>query len=112
MSVARLLQYASTAFGLVAIGRHLWRRRERLRTGGGTGGRLGPVLRWSVVTVLVVTPVLGGVVNAREDFHAYRSVTDVDYTHPTTVDLGGGASEPRTPPGRSRPRGAPSPRAY
>ncbi|HEY0690103.1 MAG TPA: DUF4184 family protein [Kribbella sp.] len=99
LTVARLLQYASTAFGLAAVGWHLWRRRGRLRTHGGTDtvARLGPVMRWGVVTVLVVTPLLGGAGNARDDFNAYRYVTEVDYSQPTTVDLGDGASETTYP---------------
>lgn len=97
LSVARLLQYASTVFGLAAVGRHLWRRRGRLRTDGGSVARLGPLMRWSVVTVLVVAPVLGGAVDAHNDFNAYRCVTEVDYSRPTTVDLGGGASDTTYP---------------
>ncbi|MBQ0827423.1 DUF4184 family protein [Streptomyces sp. RG38] len=97
LSVARLLQYASTVFGLAAVGWYLWHRRGRLRTEGGTVARLGPLLRWSVVTVLVVAPVLGGIVDAHDDFNAYRYVTEVDYSRPTTVDLGGGASDTTYP---------------
>ncbi|MBZ3900121.1 DUF4184 family protein [Streptomyces griseiscabiei] len=101
LTVARLLQYASTAFGLAAVGRYLWRRRARLRTHGGTGtdtvARLGPVTRWSAVALLVAAPVLGGAVDARADFNAYRHVTEVDYSRPTTVDLGDGASETTYP---------------
>ncbi|MFJ9584146.1 DUF4184 family protein [Streptomyces acidicola] len=99
LTVARLLQFASTAFGLAAVGWHLWRRRYRLRSHGGTDtvARLGPVMRWSVVTLLVAAPVLGGAVNTRDDFNAYRYVTEVDYSRPTTVDLGDGASETTYP---------------
>ncbi|MDX2530210.1 DUF4184 family protein [Streptomyces europaeiscabiei] len=99
LSVARLLQYASTAFGLAAVGWHLWRRRDRLRTHGGTDtvARLGPVMRWSVVTLLVAAPVLGGAVNARDDFNAYRYVTEVDHSQPTTVARGDGAMETTYP---------------
>jgi hypothetical protein len=99
LTVARLLQYTSTAFGLAAVGRHLWRRRDRLRPHGGTDtvARLSPVMRWSVVTLLVAGPVLGGAVHARGDFDAYRYVTEVDYSQPTTVDLGDGAVETTYP---------------
>ncbi|MFD3314135.1 DUF4184 family protein [Streptomyces sp. NPDC058694] len=97
LTVARLLQYVSTAFGLVAVAVHLWRRRGRLRTRVGTVTRLGPVMRWSVVGLLVLTPVVGGAVDARADFDAYRHVTEVDYSRPTTVDLGDGASETTYP---------------
>lgn len=97
LSVARLLQYASTVVGLAAVGWHLWRRRGRLRTEDGTVARLGPLLRWSVVTVLVVAPVLGGAVDAHNDFDAYRYVTEVDHSRPTTIDLGGGVSDTTYP---------------
>ncbi|MEU0135748.1 DUF4184 family protein [Streptomyces sp. NPDC006296] len=99
LTAARLLQYASTAVGLAAVGRHLWRRRGRLRTDAGTEtvARPGPVMRWSVVTLLVVAPVLGGAVHSRDDFNAYRYAIEVDYSRPTTVDLGDGASETTYP---------------
>lgn len=97
LTVARLLQYVSTVFGLAVVGRHLWRRRDRLRAQGGTVARLGPVMRCSVVGLLVLSPVLGGAAHARADFNAYRHVTEVDYGHPTTVDFGDGASETTYP---------------
>ncbi|MFJ2171782.1 DUF4184 family protein [Streptomyces sp. NPDC087851] len=99
LTAARLLQYVSTALGLAAVGWHLWRRRGRLRAHGGTDtvARLGPVARWSVVALLIAAPVLGGAFHARDDFHAHRQVTEVDYSRPTTVDLGGGASETTYP---------------
>ncbi|MEU9895313.1 DUF4184 family protein [Streptomyces phaeochromogenes] len=97
LTVARLLQYVSTVFGLAVVGLHLWRRRDRLRSQGGTVARLGPVMRWSVVGLLVLSPVLGGAVHARDDFNAYRHVTEVDYSSPATVDLGDGASETTYP---------------
>ncbi|MEW1814451.1 DUF4184 family protein [Streptomyces diastaticus] len=96
LSADRLLQYASTAFGLAAVGRHLWRRRDRLRPRGGTDTvvRLRPATRWGVVTLLVAAPVLGGAVTVRDDFDAYRYVTEVDHSRPATVvSLGDGASE-------------------
>uniref|UniRef100_A0AAU3GNI5 DUF4184 family protein n=1 Tax=Streptomyces sp. NBC_01401 TaxID=2903854 RepID=A0AAU3GNI5_9ACTN len=94
MTVARLLQHASTALGLVLVGRHLWRRRGRLRCpdAADTAARLGPVMRWGVVTTLVVAPLLGGAVMARDDFHAYRYVTEEDHSRPVTVDPGNGVS--------------------
>ncbi|WP_219818766.1 MULTISPECIES: DUF4184 family protein [unclassified Streptomyces] len=96
---ARMLQSASTVFGLAAVGLCLWRRRDRLRSHGGTGtvARPGPVTRWSVVALLVAAPVLGAAVNLRDDFDAYRYVTEVDYGRPTTVDLGDGTSETTYP---------------
>ncbi|MFE3598440.1 DUF4184 family protein [Streptomyces sp. NPDC059142] len=95
LTAARLLQYASTAFGLAAFGWYLWQRRGRLRVhgdGAGTVARPRPFVRWGVVTLLVAAPLLGGAVHAREDFHAHRQVTEVDYGRPVTVDLGDGAS--------------------
>ncbi|MEZ7007198.1 DUF4184 family protein [Streptomyces sp. AD55] len=97
LSFARLLQYASTAFGLAAVGWYLWHRRGRLRTGGGTVPRLAPLARWSVVAALVSAPVLGGAVYAHRDFTAYRYVTEVDYSSPVTVDLGDGAIQTTYP---------------
>ncbi|MET9494809.1 DUF4184 family protein [Streptomyces sp. NPDC006552] len=99
LTVARLLQYASTVVGLTAVGRHLWRRRTRLRPRAGTdnGDRLTPLARWGVLILLVAAPVLGGAANAASDFNAYRFVTDVDYSRPTTVDLGDGASDTSYP---------------
>ncbi|RDG35954.1 DUF4184 family protein [Streptomyces corynorhini] len=98
LTAARLLQYASTAFGLAACGRYLWRRRDRLRTDEGPAvARLAPVARWSVVALLVAAPVVGGAVHARADFHAYRHVTEVDFSRPTPVDLSDGTSETTYP---------------
>ncbi|WP_413756076.1 DUF4184 family protein [Streptomyces sp. MMBL 11-3] len=99
LSVARLLQYASTVLGLAALGRHLWRRRTRLRptTGSDDVARLTPLARWSVVILLVTAPVLGGAAHAAGDFSTYRYATEADYSRPTTVDLGNGASETTYP---------------
>ncbi|WP_199818822.1 DUF4184 family protein [Streptomyces sp. NRRL B-1347] len=99
LSVARLLQYTSTVIGLAALGRHLWRRRDRLRPRAGTDSvaRLSPLTRWGAVVLLVAAPVVGGVTNAARDFTTYRYVTEVDYSRPTTVDLGNGASDTSYP---------------
>lgn len=83
LSVARLLQYLSTAGGLAAIAAHLWRHRERLRTGGDDAVvRLRPAVRWSVVGALVGAAVLGGTVQARGDFRQYRYESVADLGHP------------------------------
>lgn len=97
LTVSPLLQNASTALGLAAIGWYLWRHRGRLRTQDGTVARLGPAARWSVVALLVAAPALGIAVNAGDDYNALRYVTEVDYNHPTTVDLGHGVSETTYP---------------
>lgn len=104
LTVARLLQYASTVLGLAAVGWHLWRRRARLRPRAGTdnAARLTPLTRWGVMILLVAAPVLGGAANAAGDFDTYRHVTEVDYSRPATVDLGDGASD-TTYPSRTVP---------
>ncbi|MEW1723106.1 DUF4184 family protein [Streptomyces sp. NPDC093109] len=102
-TAGRLLQHASTAFGLAAIGVHLWRRRGRLRTrihddnDDAAVTRPSPLVRWSVVALLVAAPVAGAAVHARADFDANRHVTVVDYSRPTTIDLGNGGSETSYP---------------
>ncbi|MER5782332.1 DUF4184 family protein [Streptomyces mobaraensis] len=99
LSVARVLQYTSTVLGLAALGRHLWRRRDRLRPRAGTDAvtRLTPLTRWGVVILLGAAPMLGGAANAADDFDTYRYATEVDYSRPTTVDLGDGASDTSYP---------------
>ncbi|MFJ7998375.1 hypothetical protein ACIQ7D_14690 [Streptomyces sp. NPDC096310] len=49
------------------------------------------------MSLLIAAPLLSGAVHAREDFHAHRQVTEVDYSRPATVDLGDGASETSYP---------------
>ncbi|WP_264081192.1 DUF4184 family protein [Streptomyces spectabilis] len=99
LTPARLLQYASTVVGLVAVGAHLWRHRSRPRTetGADTTAHLRPALRWSVVAALVAATLLGGVAQARDDFKAHRYETAYDYSRPITRDLGGGATETSYP---------------
>ncbi|MFF1817841.1 DUF4184 family protein [Kribbella sp. NPDC058245] len=70
--VLRLLQYASTAFGLVVIGWYLWKHRSQFQ--GAT--TLKPGLRRMTVAVLIAAPALGAAVLARSDFVAYREATD------------------------------------
>jgi hypothetical protein len=70
--VPRLLQYASTAFGLVVIGWYLWKHRSQLQ--GET--TLTPGLRRVTIAVLIAAPVLGAVILAHSDFVAYREATD------------------------------------
>ncbi|WP_328988519.1 DUF4184 family protein [Kribbella sp. NBC_01245] len=94
---SRLLQYGSTAFGLAAIGWYLWRHRDRLRTQAGTTARLRPAMRWTAVALLVAAPVLGAAVLVPSDYNAYRTVTEVDYEHPITVDHGNSSTETTYP---------------
>jgi hypothetical protein len=70
--VPRLLQYASTAFGLVVIGWYLWKHRSQFQ--GET--TLKPGLRRTTIAALIAAPVLGAVVLAHSDFVAYREATD------------------------------------
>ena len=72
---SRLLQYASTAFGLVVVGRFLWMHRTQLRTHDGMTRRLGAVMRRVVVILLIAAPLLGGAALALDDFNDYRAVT-------------------------------------
>ncbi len=39
-----------------------------------------------------MAPVLGGAAHLRDDYHAYRHTTEVDYGRPTTVHLSDGTS--------------------
>jgi len=72
---SRLLQYASTVFGLVVIGRFLWMRRAQLRTHDGTTRRLGAVMRRVVAVLLIAAPLLGAAVLALDDYNDYRAAT-------------------------------------
>ncbi|SDM69095.1 DUF4184 family protein [Allokutzneria albata] len=97
LTVSPLLQNGSTAVGLVAISWYLWHRRSRLRTEDGSILRLGTAARWSVVTALVAIPVLGIAVQARDDYTAFATVSEVDYSHTITVDRGNGVTETSYP---------------
>lgn len=101
LAVSRLLQHVSTVLGLAAIALYLWRRRSRLRsrTGAdtGTAARLAPRMRWGAVILLVAAPLLGGLANSVDDFHAYRYEVEADYSRPITVDLGNGEIETSYP---------------
>ncbi|MFI8929236.1 DUF4184 family protein [Streptomyces sp. NPDC053474] len=98
LSLARLLQYASTVVGLVAVGAYLWRHRSRARASrADTTARLRPALRWSVVAALTTAAALGGAAQARDDFETHRYETVYDYSRPITRDLGDGATETSYP---------------
>ncbi|WP_433005218.1 DUF4184 family protein [Kribbella sp. CA-294648] len=70
---SRLLQYASTAFGLAVIGWYLWQRRDQLRANG--AHHLGTKTRRLVVAALIAAPLLGAAALARDDYDSYRAVT-------------------------------------
>lgn len=76
----RLLQYASTAFGLAAVGWFLWKRRAQLRTADDTTRHLSTAMRQLVVALLIAAPLLAGLALARDDHNAYRTVEQVDYS--------------------------------
>ncbi|WP_323449112.1 DUF4184 family protein [Streptomyces yaizuensis] len=82
LSVARLVQYASTAAGLALIGRHLWNHRGRLRSPGAAGGRLTPAVRWTVVAAIVLATAVGAAAHTRGGLDAHRHTTEVDYSRP------------------------------
>lgn len=72
---SRLLQYASTALGLAAIGWFLWQRRGQLRTNDPAAHHLGTKSRRLVVALLVAAPLLGAAALIRDDYVSYRTVT-------------------------------------
>jgi hypothetical protein len=72
----RLLQYASTAFGLAVVGWFLWKRRADLRTHDAATHRLGAAMRRVVATLLIAAPLLGAAALAHDDYNDYRAATD------------------------------------
>ena len=77
----RLLQYASTAFGLLAIAWYTWTRRTTLRSPADAthpdfDPRLGPTARRVVISLLVAAPVLTAAVLAPGDYNDYAAVSD------------------------------------
>ncbi|WP_020389798.1 DUF4184 family protein [Kribbella catacumbae] len=94
LPMPRLLQYASTAFGLAAVSWFLWKRRAQLRSHQAT---LGAFTRRLVIALLIAAPVLGGVALAPSDYDNYSTVTEVDYSHPITVDEGNGVTSTSYP---------------
>ncbi|MFI5706999.1 DUF4184 family protein [Kribbella sp. NPDC051620] len=73
----RLLQYASTAFGLTVITWYLWRHRTSLHTSLRTTEdrtrHLTPAMRRTVLAVLIAAPLLGAAVLAHRDYTDYRT---------------------------------------
>lgn len=97
LTTPRLLQYASTALGLAVLSWFLWSRRSRLRTDDDDTRRLSTVVRRVVAAGLVATAVLGGAALAHADYDTYSTVTQVDYSHPVTVDEGNGVTSTEYP---------------
>jgi hypothetical protein len=79
----RLLQYASTAFGLTVVTWHLWhhrhrhlhcdRDRDRLRTREDRTRHLTPPTQRAVLALLIAAPLLGAAVLAHRDYTDYRT---------------------------------------
>jgi hypothetical protein len=68
----RLLQYASTAFGLAVVSWYLWRHRAQLRTNDDPTHHLDTANRRAVVALLIAAPLLGAAVLAHRDYTDYR----------------------------------------
>ncbi|GAA3584508.1 DUF4184 family protein [Kribbella ginsengisoli] len=69
----RLLQYASTAFGLVVVTWYLWRHRTQLRTTEDRTHHLTPAVRHLVLALLIAAPLLGAAVLAHRDYTDYQT---------------------------------------
>lgn len=95
LTTPRLLQYASTAFGLAVISWFLWKRRAQLRTH--KGATLSATMRRLVIALLIAAPVLGGVALAPGDYDNYSTMTEVDYSRPIIVDEGNGVTSTTYP---------------
>ncbi|NEA31455.1 DUF4184 family protein [Streptomyces sp. SID13031] len=94
---SRLLQYASTAFGLVVVGWFLWKRRAQLRSADDRTRHLGATMRRVVVVLLIAAPLLGAAALAHADYNDHRTVTEVDYSRPITVAQGNGLTDTTYP---------------
>ncbi|MEV8372293.1 DUF4184 family protein [Kribbella sp. NPDC056861] len=93
---ARLLQYASTAFGLITVAWFLWKHRSQLRSTSSTP-HLATATRRLVIVLLIAAPVLGAAALAHHDYTNFSTVTEVDYAHPVTVDEGNGVTSTSYP---------------
>ncbi|TDC63272.1 DUF4184 family protein [Streptomyces hainanensis] len=94
LTVARLLQYASTALGLAALARYGWRRRTRSRGAVEAPARCP---RWGVVALLVSAAALGGAAGLPGDVEAYRHTVEVDYGRPITETFADGTTSTSYP---------------
>ncbi|MEV6415195.1 DUF4184 family protein [Kribbella sp. NPDC051718] len=71
----RLLQYASTAFGLAVVTWYLWQHRDRLRTGNDRTHHFTPAVRRTVLALLIAAPLLGAALLAHRDYTDYQAAS-------------------------------------
>ncbi|WP_328335269.1 DUF4184 family protein [Kribbella sp. NBC_00382] len=69
----RLLQYASTAFGLAVVTWYLWKHRAQLRTNDDATPHLTIPIRRLTVAFLIAAPLLGAAVLAHRDYTDYQT---------------------------------------
>ncbi|MDX6259516.1 MAG: hypothetical protein QOH84_1204 [Kribbellaceae bacterium] len=69
----RLLQYASTALGLVIVAWYLWKHRAQLRTHDDPSPHLTQAVRRLAMTILIATPLLGAAILAHRDYTDYET---------------------------------------
>ncbi|MEV8390612.1 MULTISPECIES: DUF4184 family protein [unclassified Streptomyces] len=93
LSVARLLQHASTAVGLAALGVHLWRRRNRPRPlRSDARPSLTRAARWSATAALMLAALLGAAAHTG-GIDYYRQVTVEDTSRPIVREVNGKVTE-------------------
>jgi hypothetical protein len=69
----RLLQYASTAFGLLVLSWYLWKHRDRLRTDDDLIQHLDTSTRRAVVALLIAAPLVGAAALTHRDYNDYSA---------------------------------------
>jgi uncharacterized protein DUF4184 len=69
----RLLQYASTAFGLVIVSWYLWKHRDQLRTDDDPTQHLATSTRRAVLALLIAAPLVGAAALAHRDYNDYSA---------------------------------------
>jgi hypothetical protein len=69
----RLLQYASTAFGLIVMTWFLWKRRNQVHSHDDPTTHLAAPMRRAVTAVLIAAPLLGAAALAHRDYSDYRT---------------------------------------
>lgn len=73
LSAQRLLQYASTAFGLAVVTWYLWKHRAQLRTNDDATSHLTTPIRRLTIALLIAAPLLSAAVLAHRDYTDYRT---------------------------------------